>query len=105
MIRPIEAEKLAPVARRLSGSRVYLHIEVTPGGFLRNLAADIDEVVIRSDGPTYRVALRCGDDGWVVMEGLTHMSLRDGEPLLLCRLEEEDRLTRVIQISEEVFAA
>lgn len=105
MIEPIEPDLLARTVRRFNGRRVYLHLEVTPGGFLRNLAAQIDEVVVRSSGSTCRVALRCADDGWVVMEGLTHMALRDGEPLMLCTLEAEDRLTRVIQISEEAFPA
>lgn len=105
MVRPIEAEALAQVLRRLSGRRVYLHVEVTPGGFMRNLVTEIDSAVLRGDGLTYRIALRCSDQGWVVMEGLTHMCVREGDPLLLCTLEEEDRLTRVIEISEEAFAA
>jgi hypothetical protein len=104
VIRPIEAEVLAQVLRRLNGRRVYLHVEITPGGFMRNLATDIAEVVLRCDGPTCRIALRCGGHGWVIMEGLTHMCVRDGEPLLIYTLEG-DRLTRVIQISEEAFAA
>jgi hypothetical protein len=105
VVRPIEAEELVLALRRLNGRRVYLHVEVTPGGFMRNLTAEIEEAVLRGDGPTYRVALRCSGHGWVVMEGLTHMSVKDGDPLLLCTLEEEDRLTRVLQISEEVLAA
>lgn len=105
MVRPIDEEELAPMLLRLGGRKVYLHVEVTPGGFLRNLAAQVKEAVLRSSGSTWRIALRCEEHGWVVMEGLTHMSVQSGEPLLLCTLEEEDRLTRVIQISEEAFAA
>ena len=105
MMRPIEAKELGLALQRLSGRRVYLHVEVTPGGFLRNVAADLKEAVLRSDGCTHRLALRCGDGSWVVMEGLTHMSMVDGEPLMLCTLAEEDRLTRVIELSEEVLAA
>jgi hypothetical protein len=105
VIRPIDTEELAQALGQLRGRRVFLHVEVTPGGWLRNLAADVEEAVLRSDGPTHRVALRCSGHGWVVMEGLTHMSLVAGEPLLLCTLAEEDRLTRVLQISAEVLAA
>lgn len=105
MVRPIDVEELAPVLRLLSGRTVYLHVEVIPGGFMRNVTAEVEEAVLRSDGSTYRMALRCGGHGWVVMEGLTHMSIREGEPLHLCTLAEEDRLTRVIQISKEAFAA
>ena len=105
MLCPIDGEKLAQALRSLSGRWVYLHMEVTPGGFLRNLAAEVEEAVLRCDGPTYRVALRCRFGVWVVMEGLTHMALRDGEPLVLGTLEGEDRLTRVLQISEEAFGA
>lgn len=104
MVRPIDAAELTRELRRLCGHQVYLHMEVTPGGFLRNLRTELHEVVLRSDGPTYRLALRCAEDGWVVLEGLTHMSLQGGAPLLLGTLEGEDRLTRAIQISEEAFA-
>lgn len=105
MLGPIDGEKLAQVLEGLRGRRVYLHMEVTPGGFLRNLAVDVNEAVVRCDGATYRVALRCQNNGWVVMEGLTHMAAQAGEPLLLGMLETEDRLTRVMQISAEVLAA
>lgn len=105
MLRPIETEALIQVMRGFSGRRVYLHVEVTPGTFLRNLTTDIEEVVLRDDNGSYRLALRSAGDGWVVMEGLTHMSMGEGAPLHLCTLVEEDRLTRVIQISEEAFAA
>lgn len=105
MVRPIDPVELTQALRRLTGHQVYFHLEVTPGGFLRNLHADLEEVVLRSDGPTYRVALRCSEDGWVVLEGLTHMALQAGAPVLLCTLEGEDRMTRAIQISEEAFAA
>jgi hypothetical protein len=105
MIRPIDGDELARALGRLSGRRVYLHVEVTPGGFVRNLAADVVEAVVRCDGPTWRLALRCGGHGWVVLEGLTHMTICTGEPLQMCTLIEEDRLTRVIQISEEALAA
>lgn len=105
MLRPIDAVELTQAVRRFSGHHVYLHLEVTPGCFLRNLHADLEEVVLRCDGATYRIALRCSDNGWVVLEGLTHMVIADGAPLLLGTLEGEDRLTRVIQISKEAFAA
>ncbi len=105
MLRPIDERELVQAAAELSGRMVYLHMEVTPGGFVRNLTADLQEMVVRRDHATYRVALRCANDGWVVVEGLTHMAIGEGEPLLLCALVEEDRLTRVLQISEEAFAA
>lgn len=111
MVRPIDAAELTQALRLLAGQSLYLHMEVTPGGFLRNLRAEIEEAVLRCDGPTYRLALRCVEHGWVVLEGLTHMALQAGAPfmpargLLLCTLEGEDRMTRVIQISKEALAA
>lgn len=111
MVRPIDAAELTPALRLLAGQSVYLHMEVTPGGFLRNLRTELNEVVLRCDGPTYRLALRCVEHGWVVLEGLTHMAIPDGAPfipgrgLLLCTLEGEDRMTRVIEISKEALAA
>jgi hypothetical protein len=103
MLRPIDASTVARLALQLSGCKAFIHVEVTPGGFVRNLPVDLEDVVLRGAGPTYRLALRCASNGWVVLEGLTHMAI-DGEILMLCTLEE-DRLTRVIQLSKEAFAA
>lgn len=105
MLYPIEANELSRVLNSLSGRWVHLHLEVAPGGFLRNLRAYVEEAVIRCDGPTFRVALRCRESGWVVMEGLTHTVARGEEPFMLGTLVEEGRLTRVLQISKEAFAA
>lgn len=78
-------------------------MEFVRGGFVRNLAADVEEAVIRGEGP-FRVALRCREAGWVVMEGLTHMESTAVEPLFLCALESDQRLAQVLQISPEPFA-
>lgn len=105
MLERIDGEALAQVLRTLGGRRLYLHLEVTPGGFLRNLAAELEEAVLRCDGESYRLALRCRQHGWIVMEGLTHAAMQPGAPLLFGTLEGEDRLTRVLQLSEEVLTA
>lgn len=104
-MKPIEAETVAQALQQFAGRRTYLHFEFPTGGFLRNLAAEIEEAHLRSDGATYRVALRCKEHGWVMMEGLTHMSLQEGAPLFLGALEDEpaQRLNRCIQLSKEPF--
>lgn len=104
MVRPIDAAELTQALRLLAGQSVYLHMEVTPGGFLRNLRTELNEAVLRCDGATYRLALRCVEHGWVVLEGLTHMAVQD-DVLLICTLEGEDRMTRVLEISKEALAA
>lgn len=109
-MQPIEPETLAPLLRGLAGQAVYLHYEVVPAGFLRNLKVNIQEAVLRGAEPPYRLALRCQEDAWVIMEGLTHMetaaTAADGAPgptLFLCALESDQRLSRAIQISREPF--
>lgn len=105
-MQPLDPEILAPLVRGLAGQTVYLHCEVVPAGFLRNLKAEVQEAVLRGDEPPYRLALRCQGDGWVIMEGLTHMDVprTEGAPLFLCGLESDQRLSRAIQISREPFA-
>lgn len=116
MLSPITRESLDAHLDSLCGRRIYLHMEVTPGCFLRNLAVEVQDLVLRCDGPSYRLALRCAGHGWVVIEGLTHMALPDEAtqrhpvsghvpPLQLGTLVEEDRLTRLILLSEEAYAA
>lgn len=105
VLQPIDADKVTAALRRFEGGRAYVHFEMTRGGFIRNLQADIESVALRGEGP-YRVALKCRGDGWVIMEGLTHMDLPTGGPLFLGALESESdqRLTQCLQLNVEPFA-
>lgn len=102
-MQPINRTAAAAALRSLSGGHCFIHFEFTRGGFVRNLAADVEEALIRGDGP-YRIGIRCKANGWVVMEGLTHMEIREGEPLFFGTLESDQRLAQALQISREVFA-
>lgn len=103
-MQPIDTALLAQVLKRYEGSRAYLHVEFCRGGFVRNVAAQVVQAQIRGDGP-YRVALRCQEDGWVIMEELTHAQIPDGAgPLFLCAFEEDQRLSRALQIGLEPFS-
>lgn len=100
-MQPIDSTQLKSLLTGYAGRRTYLHYEFARGGFLRNIPVDIDEAVLRGDGP-YRVALRCREHGWVIMEDLTHME--SGAHLFLCALESDQRLARALQLSPEPFA-
>ncbi len=104
----IEEQSTRAALRRFSGKRVYLHFEMTRGGFIRNVLAEIEEAVLRADSDgSFRVALRCKGDGWVVMEGLTHIDAPAGMPLFLATFDDDpdQRLTRTLQLSLEPFPA
>ena len=101
---PFDSEQVAQALRRFVGQRVYLHFEFCRGGFVRNAEVDVEDVQVRGEGP-WRVALRCGTHGWVVMEDLTHMEIKPCAPVFLGALESESdqRLSRALQISREPF--
>lgn len=101
MFQPLDPQAVTQALQRLAGSRLYLHFEFTRGGFLRNLVADVEEAVLRGEGP-YRVALRCREHGWVIMEGLTQMALSP-DLLVLGALDEEQKLAHLIQLSREAY--
>lgn len=108
-MQPIQPEYAATALKRFEGNHVYVHFEFPRGGFLRNLTAEVEEAHLRGDGP-YRVALRCRADGWVIMEGLTHMAAEEGGRLFLGAFgddsspdKSDQRLSRALQISMEPF--
>lgn len=93
----IDGARARAVLDRYAGQVVYLHFEFARGGFVRNLKARVVEVALRGDGP-YRVGIRCAENGWVVMEGLTHWAVAEGQPLFLCALEPDQRLAQALQL-------
>jgi hypothetical protein len=101
-VQPIEPAHIAASLRRYAGKQVYLHFEHSRGGFIRNLRAAVIEALMRGEGP-YRVALRCQDDGWVIMEELTHMAVERDGTLCLYALDSDQKLSRALQISLEPF--
>ncbi|HZG85612.1 DUF1806 family protein [Paenibacillus sp.] len=102
-MQPIEIERLETVLQAYEGRTPYIHVEVTPGAFVRNVTAAIEQAYVRGSGP-YRVALRLKGDGWIRAEGLTHMAEEPGR-LLLAGHDELGRLTCGLQLSTERFEA
>ncbi|MGE5590479.1 MAG: DUF1806 family protein [Bacillota bacterium] len=102
-MQPIDPQVVSAALAAWAGRTAYVHQETVPGGFIRNVRVDIEQAVLRGDQPPYRVALRCRGDAWVVTEGLTHMDLTEGQPLFLCALEGDQRLSRALQLSVEPF--
>lgn len=104
-MQPIDPLVVSKALAAWTGRTAYIHQETVPGGFVRNVRVDIERAVLRGEEPPYRVALRCGGGAWVVTEGLTHMDLTEDQPLFLCALESDQRLSRALQISAEPFPA
>jgi hypothetical protein len=103
-VQPIQLEEVVNALKCFEGQRVYVHFELTRGGFIRNLAAQVVETHLRGEG-SYRVALRCQEDGWVIMEGLTHVDLTHDARLFLYALDTDQRLSQALQLSLEPFAS
>jgi hypothetical protein len=98
----IDPTRLAERLRTFTGA-AYIHAEVTPGGFTRNIAVRIEETFVHGDGP-YRVTLRLPDRGWIRIEGLTHAVLEDeAGRLLIAGHDETGRLTTALELSREPF--
>jgi len=101
---PLERHEIMDWLERFRGTTVYLHVEVTPGAFVRNAKTDIAAVHAAGDGP-FRVALELPDRGWIRVEGLTHGLLDEQGRLLLAGHDELGRLTTALQLSREPFPA
>ncbi len=90
---------------RFSGQAAYIHAELIPGGFLRNMRVHIREAYLRG-GDRCRVALRCADDAWVRMEDLTHWEIDREDRLIFCAFgDEQQRLARTLEVSLRPFPA
>lgn len=103
-MQPIIASELESNLRQYEGHTVYLHVEVTPGAFVRNMKTLILKSYAAGTGP-FRVALKLPDHGWVRVEGLTHGLMDEKERLILAGHDDNGRLTAALEISREPFPA
>ena len=107
-IQPIQGNVAAVEAAlgAFDGGQAWVHGEWIPGGFLRNMRVDVVQTYVRGGGPGYRVALRCGNDAWVRIEDVTQWVVDDaGRLCLLAFGDEQQRLSRTLEISREPFPA
>lgn len=100
----IQMEELKLHLRSYEGKQVYVHVEVTPGAFVRNVKVHIAQTYANGNGP-YRVALRLEDDGWIRVEGLTHLTIDAEGRLIVAGHDEKGRLTAALELSIEPFPA
>lgn len=84
------------------GRKVFIHAEVIPGGFLRNVSVEVIQSYIAGDGP-FRVALRTEDEGWIRMEGLTDYEIDDQGRLLIAGHDDQGRITTALELSLSPF--
>lgn len=90
---------------QFAGQVVYVHAELIPGGFLRNMRVSVQQAYLRGGG-SCRVALRCEGDAWVRMEDLTHWEVDTEGRLIFCAFgDEQQRLSRTLEISNRPFPA
>ncbi|MFC0215656.1 DUF1806 family protein [Paenibacillus chartarius] len=98
----IDRKRLETALSSFAGATVFTHIEVTPGGFARNIPVHIIETYLHGEGP-YRAALRLEEQGWIRVEGLTHMVLDENGRLLLAGHDAEGKLTTALELSRTRF--
>ncbi|MBD2869966.1 DUF1806 family protein [Paenibacillus arenilitoris] len=103
-MRPIRLEEITALLSPYEGRSPFMHIEVTPGAFVRNVQATVVQAYVRGAGP-FRVALRLADDGWTRVEGLTHLTVDEEGRLLMAGHDDKGRLTCALQLSLERFPA
>jgi hypothetical protein len=103
-MRQIHPSELEEWLLPYEGLAAYLHVEVTPGAFVRNVRASIEQAYVAGSGP-YRVALRLKEHGWIRVEGLTHCEKDAEERLLLAGHDDLGRLTSALQLSLKPFPA
>lgn len=82
--------------------KAFIHAEVIPGGFLRNISVHIIQTYIAGVGP-YRIALRMEDEGWIRMEGLTDFEIDGQGRLLLAGHDDQGRIMTVLELSLSPF--
>jgi hypothetical protein len=102
-MKPIDPNVLIRHLSGFAGGSAFAHVEVTPGGFARNIVIQIEETHVHGSGP-YRVALRLKQNGWIRVEGLTHMTVDEKGRLLLAGHDSEGKLTSGLELSREAFA-
>ncbi|KIL41416.1 hypothetical protein SD70_07145 [Gordoniibacillus kamchatkensis] len=102
-MKPIDKDLLAEKLDAFAGRTSFAHLEVTPGGFARNVVVQIENTHVHGSGP-YRVALRLKGNGWIRIEGLTHMTVDEAGRLLIAGHDSDGKLTTGLELSKEAFA-
>lgn len=102
-MKPIDKDLLNGRLAEFQKGSSFAHVEVTPGGFARNIVIQIEETHVHGSGP-YRVALRLKQNGWIRVEGLTHMTVDEAGRLLIAGHDSDGKLTTGLELSREAFA-
>jgi|HigsolmetaGSP12D_1036236.scaffolds.fasta_scaffold00812_10 hypothetical protein len=100
-MKPIVKEELERLLKRYAGE-CYVHFEVVPGGFVRNVRAHVAETHVAGESP-YRVALKLAEDGWIRMEGLSHWTTDEQGRLILSGHDSQGRITATLLLGKLPF--
>jgi Protein of unknown function (DUF1806) len=101
-LQRIDKKIVESALQAYQGRKTFIHAEVIPGGFLRNISVQVIQSYIAGDGP-YRVALRTEDEGWIRMESLTDYEIDDQGRLLIAGHDDQGRITTAFELSLSPF--
>lgn len=102
-MQPIDVNTVRRALEAFEGAAVYVHAEVTPGAFVRNICLTAERLYIAGEHP-FRVALRFGPEGWIRAEGLTHYVIDGKGRLLMAGHDEHGRITTALELSRSPFS-
>lgn len=102
-MQPIDANEVRAALEAFEGTKIYVHVETTPGSFVRNVCLTADRLFIAGDR-SYRVAIRFEPEGWIRAEGLTHYEIDESGRLLMAGHDEHGRITTALELSRKPFS-
>jgi len=101
-LQKIDKKAVGLALEAYQGQKAYIHAEVIPGGFLRNISVQIIQTYIAGDGP-YRIALRTENEGWIRMENLTDYEIDEQGRLLIAGHDDQGRIMTAFELSLKPF--
>ncbi|RBW71124.1 DUF1806 family protein [Bacillus taeanensis] len=102
-MRPIHKESVQKELNKYVGKNSYIHVEVIPGGFVRNANITLLKAFIAED-ESYRIALKIEHNGWIRVEGITDYEVDHEGRLLLAGHDPLGRLMSALQLSSVPFS-
>lgn len=101
-MEPISSAVLLQKLQQWVGKSIYIHIEISPGGYFRNGKASLQAVHVKGQ-QSFRVFLELDERRSIIqIDDVTHMSIAD-ELVTVTGYDAHDRLARTLEISMQSF--
>jgi len=101
-MKPITSDLLFTKLQQWVGEKIYIHIEINPGGYFRNGKATLERVHVKGNS-SYRIYLELDQqDAIIHVDDLTHMSL-DDDLVIVTGYDDHQRLARTLEIGVKPF--